>query len=77
MPVVHIVLLEGALRAETPHSGQAHGLHPDSLLRPSWEGQAGWPVLMPMKRVADFAWVPHTAMPDEAMDILVRRGTLE
>jgi CTP:molybdopterin cytidylyltransferase MocA len=53
---------------------QAHGMDPGRLLRPSWQGRAGWPVLLPMSRVADLAWVPPTAVPDEAMDILVRRG---
>jgi CTP:molybdopterin cytidylyltransferase MocA len=53
---------------------QAHGMDPGPMLRPTWQGQAGWPVLLPMSRVADLAWVPPTAMPDEALDILVRRG---
>lgn len=53
---------------------QAHGLNPDVMLRPSWEGEPGWPVLMPVSLVADLAWVPATAMPDEAFEILVRRG---
>lgn len=53
---------------------QAHGLNPGAMLRPSWEGEAGWPVLLPVSLVADLAWVPPTAMPDEAFEILVRRG---
>jgi CTP:molybdopterin cytidylyltransferase MocA len=53
---------------------QAHGLNPESMLRPSWDGEAGWPILLPISLVADLAWVPPTAMPDEAFDILVRRG---
>ncbi len=53
---------------------QAHGLNPDSMLRPSWDAEAGWPILLPVKLVADLAWVPPTAMPDEAFAILVRRG---
>lgn len=53
---------------------QAHGVDPGPMLRPSWRGQAGWPVLLPMARVADLAWVSPTAMPDEAIEILIRRG---
>jgi CTP:molybdopterin cytidylyltransferase MocA len=53
---------------------QAHGRDLGSMLRPTWEGEPGWPVLLPVSLVADLAWVPPTAMPDEAIDILVRRG---
>ena len=53
---------------------QAHGLDPATLLRPAWDGEPGWPVLLPISLVADLAWVPATAMPDEALAILVRRG---
>src|SRR4051794_12043218 len=53
---------------------QAHGLGGDQLLRPTWHGDPGWPVVLPISRVADLAWVPPTAMPDEALDILVERG---
>lgn len=53
---------------------QAHGLNPDKMLRPSWDGEPGWPVLLPVARVVEMAWVPPTAMPDEAMEIMVKRG---
>jgi hypothetical protein len=53
---------------------QAHGLGGAQLLRPAWQGEPGWPVVLPIARVADLAWVPPTAMPDEALDILVERG---
>lgn len=53
---------------------QAHGLDPHVMLRPSWDGAPGWPLLLPVSLVPDLAWVPPTAMPDEAFEILVRRG---
>jgi CTP:molybdopterin cytidylyltransferase MocA len=53
---------------------QAHGLGGAQMLRPTWQGEPGWPVVLPISRVADLAWVPPTAMPDEALDILVERG---
>jgi CTP:molybdopterin cytidylyltransferase MocA len=54
---------------------QAHGLGDESqMLRPTWQGEPGWPAVLPISRVADLAWVPPTAMPDKALDILVQRG---
>jgi CTP:molybdopterin cytidylyltransferase MocA len=53
---------------------QAHGLGGAQLLRPTWQDEPGWPVVLPIKLVADLAWVPPTAMPDEALEIMVERG---
>lgn len=53
---------------------QAHGLDPSALLRPAWEGAPGWPVLLPISRVADLAWVPPSATSEEALQIMLRRG---
>jgi CTP:molybdopterin cytidylyltransferase MocA len=53
---------------------QAHGLGADELLRPTWHGAAGWPVVLPTRRMADLAWVPAGTMPGQALEILVQRG---
>jgi CTP:molybdopterin cytidylyltransferase MocA len=30
---------------------EAHGVEPETILRPAWEGKAGWPVLLPVSRL--------------------------
>ena len=47
---------------------EAHGMDPDSALRPSWDGQAGWPVLVPLSRLPELRIVDAGLDPDEAMD---------
>jgi hypothetical protein len=47
---------------------EAHGTDPDSALRPSWDGHAGWPVLVPLSRLPELRIVDPGLGPDEAID---------
>jgi CTP:molybdopterin cytidylyltransferase MocA len=53
---------------------QAHGLDPQTLLRPTWQGKPGWPVLLPMEREAALADVGPDRMPNEVLSDLERAG---
>jgi CTP:molybdopterin cytidylyltransferase MocA len=53
---------------------EAHGLEPGSILRPTYGGQAGWPVLMPVAVLERFAAVPADHMPDSVVEDLVAGG---
>jgi hypothetical protein len=47
---------------------EAHGTDPGSTLRPAWEGRPGWPVLVPLERLAQLRLVSPALDPDEAID---------
>jgi CTP:molybdopterin cytidylyltransferase MocA len=49
---------------------EAHGMDPGSVLRPSWQGEAGWPVLLPVARLEQLRMVSPELGPVEAMDAL-------
>jgi CTP:molybdopterin cytidylyltransferase MocA len=53
---------------------EAHGADRSSLLRPAYEGDPGWPVLLPMDLVDQFATQPAELMPDELVDGMVAVG---
>jgi CTP:molybdopterin cytidylyltransferase MocA len=49
---------------------EAHGVDPDTILRPSWQGESGWPALVPLTRLADLRGLDATFGPDEALAAL-------
>jgi CTP:molybdopterin cytidylyltransferase MocA len=49
---------------------EAHGTDPRSVLRPSWQGEAGWPVLLPVAHLEQLRMVSPELDPVEAMDAL-------
>ena len=49
---------------------EAHGTDPDTMLRPSWDGQAGWPVLLPIAHVPQLGRVGSDLDPEQAIDAL-------
>ncbi|MEO8469205.1 MAG: NTP transferase domain-containing protein [Chloroflexota bacterium] len=49
---------------------EAHGLNPDALIRPSFEGKVGWPALMPLTALDVLRGLPRTATPDQLIEIL-------
>ncbi len=57
---------------------EAHGVNEGTMLRPTWHGDAGWPVLVPTAHLTTLrAVAPHTMPPDviEALaGILPTRG---
>jgi CTP:molybdopterin cytidylyltransferase MocA len=55
---------------------EAHGAQRDSLLRPAYEGEAGWPVLLPMALTDRFAAQAADLMPDELVDGMLAGGAM-
>ena len=49
---------------------EAHGMQPGSLLRPGWQGEAGWPVLLPLSALDDLRAVGPDRMPPEVIDMV-------
>jgi CTP:molybdopterin cytidylyltransferase MocA len=49
---------------------EAYGARRGSVLRPSYLGEAGWPVLVPAEHVATLAALGPSLMPDELMSTL-------
>jgi CTP:molybdopterin cytidylyltransferase MocA len=56
---------------------EAHGMQPGSVLRPTFEGEAGWPVLLPLEAVAALASVAPDRMPDDIVADVVAGGVPE
>ncbi len=54
---------------------EAHGMDPDAVLRPSWHGAPGWPVLLPISRLDALRAVAPDLMPPDVIDSLVARAT--
>jgi CTP:molybdopterin cytidylyltransferase MocA len=53
---------------------EAHGAARSSLLRPAYEGDPGWPTLLPMSLLDAFAAQAADLMPDELIDGVVAGG---
>lgn len=53
---------------------QAHGLRPDALLRPTWQGEPGWPVLVPMAAQVALEALDPGRLPNELMSDLQTAG---
>ncbi|MBA2299677.1 MAG: NTP transferase domain-containing protein [Chloroflexi bacterium] len=49
---------------------EAHGVSPGEILRPGWNGTAGWPVLVPTASMGALRGVPADRMPPEVVDTL-------
>ena len=53
---------------------EAHGAQRGTVLRPVYEGEAGWPVLLPMDLTDRFGTQAPDLMPDELVDGLLGGG---
>jgi len=53
---------------------QAHGMDDQSILRPTWRGEPGWPVLVPVIHVPLLASVATDRLPDDVLDDLAGLG---
>ncbi len=53
---------------------EAHGVDRGTMLRPAYEGEAGWPVLLPRERASILASVAPDRMPDDILADLVSAG---
>jgi CTP:molybdopterin cytidylyltransferase MocA len=51
-----------------------HGDDPSAILRPTFAGVAGWPVLVPMAALAHLSALSPSFMPDEILDELAVAG---
>lgn len=49
---------------------EAHGLDGETLLRPAWLGEPGWPILLPTARLAALVAVAPTRMPPDVIEDL-------
>ncbi|HEV8489467.1 MAG TPA: NTP transferase domain-containing protein [Candidatus Limnocylindrales bacterium] len=56
---------------------EAHGTAPGALLRPSYEGEAGWPVLVPVALLDGLGAVAPDRMPDDVVADIVAGGARE
>lgn len=54
---------------------EAHGADRSSLLRPAYDGESGWPTLLPMALADQFGGQAADLMPDELVDGLVAGGS--
>jgi CTP:molybdopterin cytidylyltransferase MocA len=52
----------------------AHGEEREPLTRPSWQGQAGWPALVPVGHLPSLRALSSARMPDELLEDLVAAG---
>jgi CTP:molybdopterin cytidylyltransferase MocA len=53
---------------------EAHGLYPDEILRPSYRGATGWPVLVPVGRLEALRSIDASLMPDDIVEALAERA---
>jgi molybdenum cofactor cytidylyltransferase len=56
---------------------EAHGLRPEALISPAWQGRRGWPVLVPLAAAAALRSVPPDLAPDEILAVLRDGGLPE
>lgn len=53
---------------------EAHGDDPDAILRPAYDGEAGWPALLPIAVADRISELSPSCMPDEILDDLAASG---
>jgi molybdenum cofactor cytidylyltransferase len=56
---------------------ELHGTAPDVLLRPTWEGDPGWPVLLPLAALPSLRSVAADRMPPVVVDDLIAAGIVD
>ena len=50
---------------------EAHGTDPSTVLRPTWHGEPGWPVLVPIVHLEALRVIPPDRMPPDVVEALV------
>lgn len=53
---------------------ELHGSEPGALLRPTWDGEPGWPVLLPTTALAALRAIAADRMPPDILDDLIAAG---
>ena len=56
---------------------ELHGTVPVALLRPTWDGEPGWPVLLPMAALEALRAVAANRIPPDILDDLIAAGVPE
>jgi CTP:molybdopterin cytidylyltransferase MocA len=56
---------------------ELHGIAPDVLLRPTWDGDPGWPVLLPLASLAALRAVGADRMPSGVVEDLIAGGATD
>lgn len=56
---------------------EAHGQHPGFVLRPTYDGDAGWPVLVPRSEVGRLRGIAPDRMPPDVIEDLFAAGAVE
>jgi CTP:molybdopterin cytidylyltransferase MocA len=56
---------------------EAHGPAADAILRPAWDGEAGWPALVPTTSLEVLRGIEPDRLPDAVVAELVAAGTRE
>lgn len=56
---------------------ELHGTAPDALLRPTWDGEPGWPILLPVAALDALRGVSADRMPPDILDDLIAGGLAE
>lgn len=55
---------------------EAHGTDPDAVLRPTWRGEPGWPVLVPTAYLSTLRRIDPALMPPDVIAALVVDGSM-
>jgi CTP:molybdopterin cytidylyltransferase MocA len=55
---------------------EAHGLNRSTILRPAYQGEPGWPVLLPVDAAAGLRGISPDRMPDAIIEDLARESEL-
>ncbi len=53
---------------------ELHGTSPDALIRPTWDGEAGWPALVPSAALEALQGIAPDRMPTEVLADLIAGG---
>jgi len=56
---------------------ETHGTAADAVLRPTWDGGPGWPVLVPVSRLDGLRGLPADRMPADIVSDLIAAGARE
>jgi CTP:molybdopterin cytidylyltransferase MocA len=56
---------------------EAHGQHPRFILRPTYRGTTGWPVLVPLTELARLRTIAGDRMPDDVVEDLLAAGAID
>jgi hypothetical protein len=55
---------------------EAHGVDRETLLRPAYHGEAGWPALLPLSALGPFRALSPDLMPDDLLATLAASGAV-